>query len=194
MGMEWFRPVGRSISGLRAGTAQLASEASWLRPVQQCIEVRSSVFGHGDDIPVRFTADGAGVSPPLSWKGLPAPTRSVLLLIEDADTPLPVPLVHGLFYAIPIGVDELAEGALPSSLGRGESPIGFHAGRAGYGRTGWIPPSPPPGHGPHHYAFQVFALDTVPVFQWPPSRGFVMRRIRDHVIGRGTLFGIYERA
>lgn len=194
MGMEWFRPVGRALGGLRAGTAQLASEASWLRPVPECVEVRSPVFGHGTDIPVRFTADGEGLSPPLSWSGLPTLTRSVVLLIEDADIPLPVPLVHGLFYAIPPAFCELSEGGLPTSLGGAESPEGFHAGRNGYGRTGWIPPSPPPGHGPHHYAFQVFALDTVPVFDWPPSRGFVTRRIRDHVIGRGALFGIYERA
>ena len=193
MGMEWFRPIGRTLSGLRAGAAQLASEASWLRQVPECVTVESPVFGHGTDIPERFTADGEGVSPPLSWSGLPTPTRSVALLIEDVDVPLPVPLVHGLFYAIPPTVTELAEGELPASVGRGESSAGFHAGRNGYGRAGWIPLSPPPGHGAHHYAFQVFALDAAPVFDWPPSRGFFMRRIRDHVVGRGTLFGIYER-
>lgn len=105
------------MSGLRAGTAQLASEASWLRSVPECVTVESPVFGHGTDIPARFTADGEGVSPPLAWRGLPAPTRSVVLLIEDADIPLPVPLVHGLFYAIP-----------PAALGGNESPEGFHAG------------------------------------------------------------------
>jgi len=51
----------------------------------------------------------------------------------------------------------------------------------------------PRGHGPHRYAFQIFALDNVPQFDWPPGREHLLRAIRPHVIGRGILVGIYQR-
>src|SRR5215468_10402113 len=46
----------------------------------------------------KYTADGAGVSPPLQWKGVPDAAGSVVLLVEDADSPTRHPLVHAIAY------------------------------------------------------------------------------------------------
>ena len=54
-------------------------------------------------------------------------------------------------------------------------------------------PSPPPGHGPHRYAFQVFALDGQPQFRVTPGRGALMRALAGHVLAFGQVIGTYER-
>ncbi len=187
-----MRAIGRRLRPLRAGMAALASAQRWVAAVPATIRVTSLAFGEGEPMPARYTADGVGLSPPLACADLPAGTRSLVLLVEDADAPFPVPAVHAIAYDISPEPATLGEGALPVRL-KGRAPEGFAMGRNWLARPGWTPPAPPPGHGPHRYAFQVFALAAAPVFEWPPGRGYLLRRIRPHVIGRGMLTGIYER-
>ena len=192
MAMAMMRPLGSALRGVRAGMARLATQRPWIAATPECIALRSAVFGHGVDIPERFTADGAGLSPPLSWHGVPANARSLLLLVEDPDIPFVTPLVHALAYAIPPRLAELAEGAVPA-VSRRAGPDGLRCGRNGFSTPGWTPPAPPPGHGPHHYAFQLLALDRVPSFPAPPGRTAALAQARGHVLGWGLLFGVYER-
>jgi Raf kinase inhibitor-like YbhB/YbcL family protein len=189
---EQVRRVGQRLRWLRAGFGALATNRRRLAPVPNTLHVSSPAFGDGRFMPLRYTQDGDSLSPPLEWGNLPVGTRSLALLVEDPDFPFPVPLVHALAYAIPPDLGGVAEGALPYRL-RGRAPEGFAMGRNGLSRTGWIAPTPPPGHGRHHYAFEVFALDATPTFEWPPGRGYLLRRIRPHMLARGTLFGVYER-
>ena len=187
-----LRAIGERLRRVRAGFSALTVNRPWIAGVPDTIRVTSPAFEAGRDMPVRYTQDGASLSPPLAWTNLPTGTRSLVLLVEDPDVPFPVPLVHATVHAIRPESDGLAEAALPYRL-RGTAPEGFAMGRNGLARTGWTAPAPPPGHGPHHYAFQVFALDSLPRFDWPPGRGYLLRRTRPHMLARGTLFGVYER-
>lgn len=189
---EMIRPVGHALRGIRAGMAGLATHQPWIVATPECIALRSPAFGGGFDIPERFTADGAGLFPPLSWHGVPEATRSLLLLVEDPDVPFVTPLAHLLAYGLPPTLTALAEGAIPRTL-NGAGPDGLRCGRNSATATGWLPPSPPPGHGPHHYAFQLLALDMVPAFATAPGRGKALAQVRGHVLGWGLLFGVYER-
>lgn len=192
MNAGWMRPIGRVLRGIRAGMHGLASQRSWLRGVPECIRVSSPAFGHGTDIPERFSADGVGLSPPLAWEGVPAGAASLVLLVEDPDVPFPVPLVHALVYDIPTSLTSFAEGAIPKVL-KGVSSEGFRTGRNGYGRAGWLAPTPPPGHGAHHYAFQIFAVRQTLTFEWPPGRHALLAQMRGQVLGWGVAFGVFER-
>ncbi len=60
------------------------------------IEVASLAFADHAPIPARYTADGDGLSPPLAWRALPPEASAVVLLVEDADSPTPNPLVHAI--------------------------------------------------------------------------------------------------
>jgi phosphatidylethanolamine-binding protein (PEBP) family uncharacterized protein len=51
------------------------------------IAVSSPAFGDGDEIPQRFTCDGADVSPPLRFAGIPEGSAELALLVEDPDAP-----------------------------------------------------------------------------------------------------------
>lgn len=67
-------------------------------------------------------------------------------------------------------------------------------GRNSYFQAAWLPPDPPPGHGPHRYVFQIFALRTRPVaLNGVPGRGAVRRALHEGALAKGWLIGRYGR-
>jgi Raf kinase inhibitor-like YbhB/YbcL family protein len=182
--------LGRALRGARAGTAELMYNDASLQGVPASINVRSSVIEDEGQIPMRFTADGMGVSPPLEWQGIPPDATSLLLLVEDADSPTPDPLVHAIVWDLPATDGGLREGALRSFENSGA--IGT-MGRNSYFTKKYLPPDPPSGHGVHRYAFQLFALDARPKVD-TLGRGKVLDLLKVHAIARGMMVGTYERA
>ena len=51
------------------------------------LELTSESFEHGDPIPERHTCSGKGTSPPLAWSSVPDGTRTLALIVHDADAP-----------------------------------------------------------------------------------------------------------
>jgi phosphatidylethanolamine-binding protein (PEBP) family uncharacterized protein len=47
----------------------------------------SQAFHEGSEIPRRYTCTGANVSPPLSWSGVPANAKSLVLIVDDPMRP-----------------------------------------------------------------------------------------------------------
>lgn len=190
--MTLMRSIAQALRPLRPGVDALVS-SQFQDFLGNALQVSCPVFRDGDAIPRTFTADGDGRFPGLSWEGLPPQTQSVVVLVEDADIPFFRPVTHLIVHSIPPGSGGLATGEVPKRL-RGPSPRGWACGRNFLGRAGWTPPSPPPGHGAHRYAFQVFALNARPAFPYPPSRAGLLRRIRPHLIAQGRVIGTYMRA
>jgi Raf kinase inhibitor-like YbhB/YbcL family protein len=183
--------IGHALRHQRAGLDKLAFTVGGLREGLGAIEVGSLAFADHAPIPVDYTADGAGLSPPLQWVGVPAGAAALLLIVEDADSPTPRPLVHGIVVGLVPRDGSLAAGALPSAGHAGDE--GLHAGRNSALQAGWLPPDPPPGHGPHRYAFQVFALGEGDPLPDTPGRGAVLKAIRERGIAAGCLIGTCER-
>lgn len=186
--MNW---VGCLLRPLRPGVDALTSHRLG-RGVSRGITVTSPVFKESDAIPRLCTVDGEGRFPGVEWSGLPDGTQSLVLLVEDADIPFAVPVTHLIVHSIAPALGGLEPGALPAFMA-GPSPEGWACGRNFLGAAGWTPPSPPPGHGAHRYAFQIFALSARPRFRYPPRRGRLMRQIRPFIIGQGQLIGTYVK-
>ncbi len=182
--------VGHALRGQRAGLEKLAFQAVDLRAGMAQIAVASLAFADHAPIPARYTADGPGLSPPLQWTGVPPGAASLVLIVEDADAPTPHPLVHAIVVDLAPADGALAEGALPSKDQEGDGAI--RIGRNSYLQTAWLAPDPPPGHGVHRYAFEVFAL-AGGSFAGTPGRDAVLEAIREHGIASGCLIGTYER-
>ncbi len=182
-------PFGRLLRPLRPGPGRLSANAL---PAPRDIALTSPAFDPGGALPERFTADGQGLSPPLSWAHLPERTASLVLLVEDMDAPFPRPLVHALVYDLGRDLSGLDEGAIPARL-PGAAPQGFRCGRNSNAAPGWMPPAPVPGHGPHRYVFQLYALSRAPEFSHRPGRRLLLRTILNTVVSIGLLSGIYER-
>lgn len=187
--MNW---VGRMLHPLRPGVDALTSSKLGTK-VAGGIRVTSPVFKESEAIPRLFTTDGDGRFPGIEWTGLPADTKEVVLLVEDADIPFAVPVTHLIVHSIDPALPGLETGAVKPFMAA-PAAAGWACGRNFLGAAGWTPPAPPPGHGPHRYAFQVFALNVRSDFRFPPRRGRLMRRIRPHIIARGRLIGTYAKS
>jgi Raf kinase inhibitor-like YbhB/YbcL family protein len=182
--------VGHVLRDRRAGLDKLAFNRSGLRVGQGMLQLSSLAFADHGPIPARYTADGEGVSPPLQWQGVPANAGSLVLMVEDADAPTGEPLVHAIVVDLAAEDGGLAEGAIRSAGHEGEH---VHEGRNSYLQKGWLPPDPPPGHGEHRYAFQLFALGAGEPFHGTPGRDEVMRAIQERGVASGMLIGTYTR-
>ena len=184
--------LGHALVNVRAGAEKLTILHPGLVDVDHAtLDLSSPAFAQESMLPPRFTADGAGVSPPLLWGTPPAGTASLALLVEDADAPALQPLVHAIVWGIPADAGRLAEGAIVAD---GAGDAGGDVGRNSYLREGWLPPDPPTGHGEHRYAFQLFALDAGAGDPGEsPGRGALIEAMTGHVLAAGLLVGLYAR-
>lgn len=181
--------LGASLKKQRAGIENTVYHRLG-RPAIPHIEVRSSAFLPGAAIPMQYTADGIGYSPPVAWTGVPSDTASIAMIVEDADSPTPHPMVHAIVVNMGVDDAEIAEGALNSPEHQG---VGLQVGRNSFLNQSWLPPDPPPGHGPHRYIFQVFALHTGTAFSNVPGRHELFDAVKARAIAGGYLIGIYGR-
>ena len=181
------RVLGEALSGLKAGL-QGTTYHDGFADAPEGIRVTSPAFSDGAALPARFTADGEGVSPPLAWDGLPAGTVSVAIIVEDAGSPTPRPLVHLLAWDLGTA-GGLAEGAASR-----EGAPGLVLGKNSFLKSAWLPPDPPTGHGDHGYLFQVYALDRPLGLEAGSGREALVEAMRGHVLAKGGLIGAYARA
>lgn len=182
--------LGALMRNFRAGHDKLVVARHGIALAEDRIDLKSPAFRDGQRLPIRFTADGEGISPPLIWGDVPANTRSLVLIVEDPDAPTPNPLVHAVVI-IPSDQYELREGTIAAD--RAGDDRGQDVGRNSYLFEGWLPPDPPTGHGEHDYVFQLFALDIIPETNPKSGRGDMVAAISGHVLGTGLLVANYSR-
>jgi Raf kinase inhibitor-like YbhB/YbcL family protein len=182
--------IGHALLDVRAGYDKVVSEDPRFAAAPQTIVLRSPTFLDGRPLPARHTSDGEGLSPPLRWTGAPPEAVSLVLIVEDADAPAPEPLVHLIAWNLPVGGEGLEEAAFPSRRRAGRE---TEVGRDAFAHVGWLPPDPPRGHGPHLYAFQMFALDRRLSFAGHPGRSAMVAAMKGRVLARGVLLGTCER-
>lgn len=160
------------------------------------LELTSSAFGHGQRIPVDHTLDGMNVSPDLAWGRAPERTRSFTLICEDPDAPTTEPFVHWVLFDIPAEQRRIPRLELPEGISKEAKPsevAGAVQGTNDFGHFGYDGPSPPAGHGTHHYHFSLYALDRILDLQAGCRKADVMRAMKGHVLAQGELIGIYSR-
>ena len=185
--------VGKILNPLRAGEKELLLSADKFASVPSSIRLTSPAFEDGARIPALYTVEAGDISPPLAWTNIPAETRELVLLVEDYDVPFPHPLLHLLVYSLPPTTTGLAENALPSKDSPHERP-GLLLGKNSMGHQRYDGPAPIPGHGPHHYVFELLALAESLLFDAVPDRNAFLDTIKNHtVLATGRLTGTYER-
>jgi Raf kinase inhibitor-like YbhB/YbcL family protein len=178
--------VGRALRRVRPGVERTVALRKGVVTGSPSLVIESD-FEDGAAIAKRYTADAEGISPPLRWSAVPPRTRTLALIVEDADSPTPLPLVHAILARIPARVAAIDEDAI------GDRDGAAVVGKNSYLHPGWLAPDPPPGHGPHRYVFQLFALDYDPDLGAMPGRGALVRAISSHVLAYGLLIGTYSR-
>jgi hypothetical protein len=159
----------------------------------------SSAFASGAAIPAKYTGEGADVSPPLTWSGLPAGTKTLAIICDDPDAPSPrrpagEPWVHWVIFNVPATATGLGEG-IPRGV-EVQAPAGARQGRNSWSadNIGYRGPMPPPGSGTHRYIFKLYALDTpLAIDPSKADKKTVLAAMKGHILAEQQLMGTYER-
>lgn len=153
------------------------------------LAVASTSFMAGQPIPEKYSHLGANTSPVLRWPPAPDGTKSWVLIVEDPDAPTPQPFVHWLVYNLPPDISGLPEG-IPAN-GELNHPAGAMQGKNGGQKTGYMGPHPPKG-APHHYHFQLFALNEMLPLKAGADRDELLKAMSGHVLARGEVVGTFQ--
>lgn len=155
------------------------------------IQVSSAAFGADGAIPAKHSEYSDGVAPALSWAPVQG-AQSYVVIMEDPDAKPITPFVHWVAWNIPAAVTSLPEGLQEQA--RLTAPDGLLQGRTSRGSVGYYGPRPPVGDPPHHYHFQVFALDTMLEVPAGADRDAVLAAMKGHVLAKGELVGTYAQS
>jgi hypothetical protein len=141
-------------------------------------------FKDGGTIPRRFTCDGAGDRPRITWNGVPRDAKDVALLVGDPDAPGGT-FIHWTVWNLPR--------AMTGGLGAAALPAGAIQGANTAGSIGWTPPCPPKGDKPHHYVFGIYATSKRIELKQGEDPARVVPTVRAAAIASGSLTATYGR-
>jgi len=160
--------------------------AQLIREAKVEFTLESQVFENNTEIPVKYTCDGANLSPPLKWSGAPVETKTYVLIVFDPDAPRGL-FIHWIIYNIPPEISELKEG-IPQENIVSEGLQGIND----FGYIGYGGPCPPRGS-KHRYVFLLFALDKELELNGGAGLNDVINNMRGHIIAYAKLVGVYGR-
>lgn len=110
-------------------------------------------LARGSSLPEVYSCKGESQSPAISWDGIPAGTKSLVLILEDPDAPAGT-FTHWLVYNIPPDARSIPAGQTAQKVLEN----GAQQGDTSAGSRGYYPPCPPIGPA-HRYIFRLYAVD-----------------------------------
>ena len=155
------------------------------------MEIQSSAFKDGGKIPVQYVmvaAGGKNLSIPLTWKNVPAGTKSFALSVVDPH-PVAQNWVHWLVANIPANVTAIVEGGSGKKMPPGSMELKNSFGQVGYGG-----PQPPQGSGEHPYVVTLYAMNVEKLgLGLNTSLAAFKKALEGKVIQSASVTGKYER-
>lgn len=145
------------------------------------LEVISSVFRDGANIPPQYTCRGQNVNPPMNILHRPDSSQSLTLVMHDPDA-VSGDFLHWLVWDIPPNTETISVNSVP---------VGAVQGKNGSGQKGYTGPCPPKGTGVHHYIFDFYALDTTLDLPEGASLEQVLNAQKGHIIDHCSLTGLF---
>jgi Raf kinase inhibitor-like YbhB/YbcL family protein len=140
-----------------------------------------SVFNDNERIPPKYTCDGKDVNPPLEFIDVPKNAKSLLLIVDDPDSPSGI-FTHWVLWNIPSNTKSIKENSVPAGAREGTNDFG----NVEYG-------GPCPHSGTHRYMFKIYALD----IELNSSEGLTKKSIenatKEHIIDKAILTGLYSK-
>ncbi len=150
----------------------------------------SPAFAPNGLIPSKYTCEGADMSPPLEWFGVPRETKTLVLIVDDPDAPDPAKpqrvYVHWVVYNIPANVTKLPENAAKAGL-----PSGALVGLNDWHKQAYGGPCPPIGR--HRYFFKLYALDNDLPELFNPTKSVLEKAMEEHLVDNAELIGTYQK-
>ena len=197
MNVRWLVCVlafGGAVVAADAGPAQQAAEPARVQSAR--LRLTIPAFNDGGPIPLQFTCYAEGgktISPPLRWTNVPEATRSFVIMATGPENHRRRSHTVAFFWGrwnIPASARQLAE-AQPRGV---EQPDGSRQMESDDAIVGYDPPCAPPGAGPIHYQFKLYALDQMLSLPSNATREAVLQAMDGHIIGASVYYGTLERS
>lgn len=159
------------------------------------VTLTTTAWPDGAQIPKKYTQAGEQLSPPLAWSNVPDGVESFVLVAHDLDAAIgdgTDDTLHWMLWNIPAATRSLPEGVpegsqLPDGTRQISASGPYYRG-----------PGAPTAGPAHHYAFELYALDSpisVPAVGQSPAetRAAVLAAMAGHVRGKGVYVGLFKR-
>lgn len=140
-----------------------------------------SIFANNERIPIKYTCDGDDINPPLEIFDIPENAKSLVLIVDDPDAPVGT-WDHWVLFNIDTAIAKIDEDSIPR---------GAIQGKNSWERNDYGGPCPPSGT--HRYFFKLYALNTILDLNKNAEKVDVERAMRQHIIGKTELIGLYSR-
>lgn len=142
------------------------------------MELSSPAFAANTKIPDKYTCKGEGVSPPLTVSNVPTGTQSLVLVVNDPDSPNGT-FTHWLVWDISGTTTVFKENMVPTGAIEGLNDFG----KTGYG-------APCPNSGTHRYFFKLYALNCQLALE-PGAHAYALTaKLEGHVLAKAQLVGL----
>ena len=140
------------------------------------LQLTSSAFSYGDEIPLQFGYKNGNEEPPLTINGIPEGTKSLALIMDDPDAMGAVGKVwvHWVVWNINPDTKRFNDAL---------------EGMTDFGEVGYGGPAPPDKR--HTYVFKLYALDTKLDLSNESTKADLEKAMEGHIIEQATLTGTY---
>ena len=140
------------------------------------LQLTSSAFSYGDEIPRQFGYKNGNEEPPLTINGIPEGTKSLALIMDDPDAMGAVGKVwvHWVVWNINPDTKRFNDAL---------------EGMTDFGEQGYGGPTPPDKR--HTYVFKLYALDSMLEIPNESSKTDVEKAMEGHIIEQTQLTGTY---
>lgn len=143
--------------------------------------LHSPAFAYGEMIPREYTCDGRNVNPPLTIENVPRYTESLVLILEDPDSPGGM-WIHWRLWNIAPTTTIIKEDSVPKGAIVGVNTFG----EANYG-------GPCPHKGEHSYVFRLYALKAPLHIPIEASDLMLRNALIGNTLAEADLVGYYHR-
>ena len=140
------------------------------------LQLTSSAFSYGDEIPRQFGYKNGNEEPPLTINGIPEGTKSLALIMDDPDAMGAVGKVwvHWVVWNINPDTKRFNDAL---------------EGMTDFGEVGYGGPAPPDKR--HTYVFKLYALDCELDLPNESTKTDLETAMEGHIIEQATLTGTY---
>jgi hypothetical protein len=142
--------------------------------------ISSPAFAQGSAIPSSYAYKGQNISPELRIGNVPANARSLVLIVDDPDSPSGL-WTHWLVWNLAASTTDIPENKLPPNAVEGKN---------SNGHVRYDGPAPPSGT--HRYFFRLYALDTTLSLPTGSDRAALLAAMNGHIVGTAETFGVYS--
>lgn len=144
--------------------------------------LRSPDFQDMEYISAHNGCDSDGYNPSLEILNVPENTKSLVIIMDDLDSPDEGSTNHWVLFNISPEIQKIEEDSIPD---------GSVEATNDFGRIGYSPPCP--NIGTHRYMFSLYAIDKMLELDETAIKDEVEEEIIDSILDEASIVGLYER-